>query len=199
MGGRGSGGRRIGAGRKKKSDLERAISGQAGPRGTVLQHPSAPAGQTAVAPVETFDAPAELQGSSAELSNLTSQLAFLRQAEGPGEPNPQIAELQLRVDTLQATAAALAVWHELAPQAFEARTLTPATTAAFVMLCRGVVIERALSASPASAAGPNHRGMMHRVATWMKDFSLAPFGKPMFTAEAAAPANPLDRFTKTRA
>jgi len=24
-----------------------------------------------------------------------------------------------------------------------------------------------------------HRGLMHRVATWMKDFCLSPFGKPL--------------------
>ena len=27
--------------------------------------------------------------------------------------------------------------------------------------------------------------MMARVATWMKDFCIAPFGKPMYEAEAA--------------
>jgi hypothetical protein len=196
MGGRGSGGKRIGAGRKKRSDLERAVGGNAGKRGIVLQHPSA----TAVAPIATFDPPAEWLAAPKALANLTSQLAFLKQAQGPGDPNPQIAELEARVDDLQASTSALAVWHELAPHAFEARTLTPATSAAFLMLCRGVVKERELSASAYRAGGPDHRGMMQRVATWMKDFSVAPFGKPMYAAEAAAPANPLDRFTNpTRA
>lgn len=173
MGGRGSGGRRVGSGRKGKSRLA-----------AVVRHPSAPA---ASGPIDgTFDPPAELQGTPAELANLTSQLAFLRDAEGPGEPNPQIAEIQTRVETLQAHAAALAIWHELAPQAFAARTLTPATAAAFAMLCRAVVQERALSASPAFAGGPNHRGLMHRVATWMKDFCLSPFGKALSEAKPAA-------------
>jgi hypothetical protein len=191
MGGRGSGGKRIGAGRKKLSDLERAVSGNAGKRGIVLQHPSA----TAVAPIETFDPPADWLAAPKELANLTSQLAFLQQGQGPGDPNPQIAEVQARVDELHARTRALTVWHELAPHAFEARTLTPATTAAFLMLCRGVVKERELSASPFRAGGPDHRGMMARVATWMKDFVVAPFGKPMYAAEQPA-ANPLDRFTK---
>lgn len=194
MGGRGSGGRRVGSGRKRKSDLERAIGGNAGHRGVVLQHPSS----TAVAPVATFEPPAELQGPPEQLAALTADLAFLRQAPGPGDENPQIAELQTRVDALTIVAQGLAVWHELAPQAFEARTLTPATTAAFVMLCRAVVKERALSASY-DCGGPNHRGLMHRVATWMKDFGLAPLGKPIYAAEPAATVNPLDRFTKTRA
>ncbi len=195
MGGRGSGGRRVGAGRKKLSALTRAISGNAGKRGRVLQHPN---NNTAVAPVKTFDPPLELQGSASELKNLLSQLAFLQQAAGPDEPNPQIAELQTQILELQGRARALAIWHELAPLAFVRRTLTPATAAAFAMLCRAIVAERALSASPVWAAGPNHRGVMQRVATWMKDFDLAPLGTPLYEAEAPK-ANPLDRFTKTRA
>jgi len=185
MGGRGSGGRRTGAGQKPRSRLERAISG------------AGPDQATAVAPVEIFDPPAELHGTPAELAALMADLHFLQDGQGPGDPNPQIAVLQTRVDELTARAFALAVWHELAPHAFKARTLTPATTAAFVMLCRGVVAERALSASTATASGANHRGMMQRVATWMKDFNVAPFGKPMYEAEPAT-VNPLDRFTKAR-
>jgi len=153
MGGRGSGGRRRGSGRKRQSDLERAIGGDAGHRGVVLQHPSS----TAVAPIVEFDPPATLRGK------------------------------------------ALAVWHELAPHAFAARTLTPATTAAFVMLCRGVVKERAYWRSTWGAAGADHRGLMQRVGTWMKDFCLSPLGKPVYAAHVEAPANPLDRFTKGRA
>lgn len=42
MGGVGSGGRRTGAGRKPKSAEERRIAGNAGKRGRVLAHPSAP-------------------------------------------------------------------------------------------------------------------------------------------------------------
>lgn len=197
MGGRGSGGKRIGAGRKRLSDLERAVSGHAGKRAgaTVLQHPSS----TAVAPIETFDPPADWLAAPAALTNLSSQIAFLQQGQGPGDPNPQIAELEARLEDLQASAQALAVWRELAPHAFAARTLTVGTAAAFLMLCRGVVKERQLSASAFRAGGPDHRGMMQRVATWLKDFSIAPFGKPMYAADAAAPANPLERFTKTRA
>lgn len=196
MGGRGSGGKRIGAGRKKLSDLERAVGGNAGKRGaTVLQHPSS----TVVAPIETFDPPADWQGAPGQLAAVESDLAFLKQAQSPGDPNPQIAELEARGEELQASVQALAVWHELAPHAFAARTLTIGTAAAFLMLCRGVVKERQLSASAFRAGGPDHRGMMARVATWMKDFSVAPFGKPLYAAESVAPANPLDRFTKSRA
>jgi len=195
MGGRGSGGRRVGSGRKLKSALERAISGTTGGRGVVVPHPHS----TAIAPAVTFDPPADWQVTPKALAALTSQLAFLKQAQGPGEPNPQIAELEARLDELQGRVQALAVWHELAPHAFEARTLTPATAAAFVMLCRAVVQERALSASPSGVGGPNHRGLMHRVSTWLKDFAIAPFGKPLYAAQVETKANPLDRFMKTRA
>ncbi len=172
MGGIGSGGRRVGSGRKRT-------------RGVVLRHPNAPTGPAA-APVQAVDPPLELQGSASELATLISQLAFLQQAEAPGELNPQIAELQTRILELQGRAQALAIWHELAPSAVAARTLTPATAAAFVMLCRAVVHERALSASPMDVGGPNHRGLMHRVATWMKDFCLSPFGKALFESKPAA-------------
>lgn len=166
MGGRGSGGRRIGSGHK--------------PRGVVLPHPSA-ATPTAIA--QKVDPPAAWKTPT--LAKLTADLVFLQQAGGPGEENPQIAELQARIDELQALADATAVWRELAPSAIEARTLTRGTAGAFAMLCRAVVQERALAADPSHVGGPNHRGLMHRVATWLKDFGLAPLGKPMAAAPAA--------------
>lgn len=187
MGGKGSGGRRVGSGRKLKSALERAISGTASPRGVVVAHPSA----TAIAPVETFDPPASLT-MSPQLAALTADLARLTETCAE---QWQIAAAQAQVDAMTAvTAEALAVWHELAPYAFEARTLTPATTAAFCMLCRAVAQERATNTPDA-----DHRGLMARVATWMKDFALAPLGKPMYAAEPEHKVNPLDRFTKGRA
>jgi len=181
MGGRGSGGRRIGSGRK--------------PRGVVIAHPSASA-TTDAAPASrsTVDPPAAWLAIAPKLAALEADLAFLRQAQGPDEPNPQIAELEARVDELQAQAHALAVWRELAPHAVTAQTLTPSSAGAFEMLCRAVVHERALSASPGQIGGPNHRGLMHRVATWLKDFGLAPLGKPMPAAAAAPKAAPLSKW-----
>lgn len=89
------------------------------------------------------------------------------------------------------------VWLRLAPHAFAARTLTKATMEAFLLLCRNVVIEQALSAS-AFAGNADHRGMIQRVDAEMAAFSLRPVGKPIFEAEPEAekPANPLDRFLK---
>jgi len=53
------GGKRPGAGRKPKSDAERAIDGNAGHRQKVVAHPSVPAIPEPV-PVEEFDAPNDL-------------------------------------------------------------------------------------------------------------------------------------------
>lgn len=153
MGGKGSGGRRVGSGKKRTSDLEHAISGTDTRRGVVLAHPNA----TAIAPVETFDPPATLRG----------------QARG--------------------------IWDELAPSAFEARTLTRATEVSFVILCRNVALERQMARRKRGAGSANHRGMIQRVDAELTKFCLSPFGKPLYAAQPAAVANPLDRFTKGRA
>jgi hypothetical protein len=153
MGGKGSGGRRLGSGRKQQSDLDRAISGDAGHRGVVLQHPSS----TAIAPIEVFDPPKTLRGRP------------------------------------------LQVWGELAPAAFEARTLTRATELAFVILCRNVALERRMASAKHGAGGTNHRGMIQRVDAELTKFCLSPFGKPMHAAQPAAAASPLDRFTRKKA
>ena len=130
-----------------------------------------------------------VQGLPPALAELRAAVALLQTACAEAW---QIAEAQQRVDTVLAiTDAVLAVWHELAPQAFEARTLTPATASAFAMLCRAVVVERATEIPNA-----DHRGLMARIGTWLKDFGLAPLGKPMYAAEVETKVNPLDRFTK---
>src|SRR2546429_4350254 len=73
MGGTGSGGRRPGSGRKKQSDLARAIGGDAGKRGAVLlQHPSS----TAIAPVEIFDPPTSLRGTPRAVWRALAPAAF---------------------------------------------------------------------------------------------------------------------------
>src|SRR5262245_7169656 len=121
MGGRGSGGRRIGAGRKPKSKVLQAVHGNTRHQSaTVLQHPSA----SAVAPVETFEPePGWFMppGLGAYVDPATEVPPPLADAIGA-----------MRLEALQA----LAIWTELAPYAFTARTLTRATTASFAMLCR---------------------------------------------------------------
>src|SRR5688572_18842833 len=93
------------------------------------------------------------------------------------------------------------VWLELAPHAFRNRTLTKASSLAFRQLCRSVVLERQLAASPGERGGASHRGMIQRVDVELVSFGLAPNGKPMADAVPAkqAPANPLERFLKRNA
>src|SRR5262245_7689676 len=137
MGGKGSGGARVGAGRKPLSDHERSLGGNAGHRSS-----SVSVGPWPTAPLETFEPPAGL---------------------------PK---------------AVLTVWRELAPSAFEARTLTRSTVPAFVMLCRNVVTERRLGKKLDTAGGPNHRGMIQRVEAEMARFCLSPFGKAVYKPQA---------------
>jgi hypothetical protein len=143
MGGKGSGGARPGAGRKPKSAVERAITGNPGRRGRLLPHPSA-VPVPGVAPIDEFDAPNDLS---------------------PDERN---------------------VWLELAPFAFAARTLTRATSFAFRLLCKNIVLERLYAASVADKGGANHRGLQ-RVDAELLAFNLRPCGKAILEAEPAQP------------
>lgn len=87
------------------------------------------------------------------------------------------------------------VWLELAPHAFAARTLTKGTMAAFIMLCRNVVTERAM-AGGALAGTSDHRGMIQRVDAELSAFNLRPCGKALYEAEPEAKKNPLERFLR---
>ncbi len=88
------------------------------------------------------------------------------------------------------------VWMELAPFAFQNRTLTKATSLAFRILCRNVVLERAFAQSVNDKGTANHRGMIQRVDAELRNFNLLPCGKPIYEAAPVAAANPLQRFIK---
>lgn len=79
------------------------------------------------------------------------------------------------------------VWLRLAPRAKAAGTLTDETGDYFKVLCRMVVLEERYGKSVLEAGTANHRGLVQRVAAMMKDFALAPFGKPV-TGQQQAPA-----------
>ena len=91
------------------------------------------------------------------------------------------------------------VWVELAPFAFANGTLVKSTSLAFRLLCRNIVLEKAMSVS-LDRGGPNHRGLIQRVDAELLRFNLAPCGKPMYrTVDQPKPApavNPLNRFLK---
>ena len=151
MGGKGSGGYRARAGRKALTEEQRALGGNAGHRGRVLSHPSAPAPPV----VDEFDAP----------DDLTTD-----------ERN---------------------VWLKLAPHAFQAGTLTKATSLAFCVLCRNIVLERTYMASVGERGTANHRGILQRVEGGLDAFQLRPQGRRMPSADPVAkPASPLSRFLK---
>lgn len=89
------------------------------------------------------------------------------------------------------------VWLELAPHAFRNRTLTKATSLSFRMLCRNIVIERALASKVMDQGTANHRGMIQRVDAELLRFNLSPCGRAMYepaAGEGEKPANPLARF-----
>lgn len=89
------------------------------------------------------------------------------------------------------------VWMKLAPHAFKNRTLTPASSLAFVLLCQNIVRERKYGESLTECGTANHRGLIQRVEGGLDAFDLRPKGRPMTSAEPVAkPANPLDRFMK---
>jgi hypothetical protein len=71
--------------------------------------------------------------------------------------------------------AARGVWDALAPHAIAAKTLTPATSLAFAMLCRVVVLETQLATT--DPGGPDHRGVMQRMDSLMARFLLTGSGK----------------------
>jgi hypothetical protein len=151
------GGARPGAGRKRKSDADVELDGNAGHRAKVFAHPSTPP-----------PAPAPLMKCDAE--------------DAPDDLN-----LEEKL-----------VWAELAPYAFQARTLTPATGMAFKVLCRNIVIEKELRMGLQDRGRAAHQGIIGKIEGALQRFQLAPVGKAMATeSEAAAkPANPLEKYLK---
>lgn len=91
---------------------------------------------------------------------------------------------------------AAAVWDVLGPFALEKGTLTAGTATAFEMLCRAVVLERALGASR-DAGQASHRGMMQRVEAGFARFSLVANGKPM-AQPAPKAVDPFAEFDEAR-
>lgn len=85
------------------------------------------------------------------------------------------------------------VWLDLAPHAFQARTLTRASGFAFKLLCRNVLLERELSKNVEQKGGANHRGMIQQITAGLLRFKLSPMGKPM-VEEAPKVADPFDEF-----
>ena len=144
MGGKGSGGFRVGSGRKPKALAAHLL------QGTTPGHvrPTGPP-----PPTEPVAAPADL----------------------PAE--------------------ALTIWQQLAPHAFIARTLTPATAYAFGLLCRNIVLERQLATAVAKRGSNDHRNLIQRVDAELVRFCLAPIGKALWEP-APATEDPFAEFDR---
>jgi hypothetical protein len=78
------------------------------------------------------------------------------------------------------------VWLDLAPHAFQSRTLNRATSYSFRMLCRNIVLEREIAADAEQRGGANHRGIIQRVDAELLRFCLSPIGKPIVSDEKPA-------------
>jgi hypothetical protein len=91
---------------------------------------------------------------------------------------------------------AIAMWNELAPLAFERRTLTTATRRALATLCEKFTIAAKLAA--VELGGTAHARMLKQINTEMLQFGLTPNGKPLFEAVKAEPvkATGLSRFRR---
>jgi hypothetical protein len=83
------------------------------------------------------------------------------------------------------------VWLELAPHAIANGTLTDATSLAFRLLCRNVVLERRYAVSVLDAGGANHRGMIQRIDAELLRFNLAPCGKAIASLEGQPAVDPM--------
>src|SRR5580765_8643117 len=108
---------------------------------------------------------------------------------------PVVAPIEVFDPPVDLTGPAHAVWLDLAPHAFAARTLTKGTARAFMVLCRNVALEHELAGDPALRGGANHRGILQRLDAELLRFNLSPCGKAIFTEDLQPqPAvNPLDK------
>jgi hypothetical protein len=89
------------------------------------------------------------------------------------------------------------VWMKLAPLAKANGTLTPATSHAFVLLCKNVVLEETMAAAPLAVGTAAHTAVQKLLDARLLRFSLSACGKPMPEAQLAtpaAPANPLAKY-----
>ncbi len=92
------------------------------------------------------------------------------------------------------------VWLKLAPHAVARQTLTKATAFQFELLCRNVVLERAMARDVEQRGTANHRGLIQRVDAELLRFDLAPNGKPHGAAPGTVtkPKSALEKLQERR-
>lgn len=180
MGGKGSGGRRVGAGRKRISDAAGMLSGSRRVR-----------------------ARAKAANQTNQTGNQNGPAADAPQAAAPAAP----IETEIPQPPGNLTLDELAEWNDLAPRAAKMGTLTPDTQWALVDLCRARVlmtrlwrdIDRignvVLDANGKYAANPllaRFTTLKQRIEADMLRFRLSPRGESL--VEPEKPADPFAAF-----
>lgn len=171
MGGKGSGGRRIGSGRKKKPTHLRGIDGGAGRRG--------PAGDRDVDPVDVasalMDAPASLGPGECVIWQEWAPLAHAAGTLTPSTLGNFVQLCQAEVDRRELRDR-YTIWRD-----------AEGTPLALLVM----------DAKEELSVRREHRTLSKDIHARMKDFLIAPFGKELVQADPGAGAiDPLDAFTR---
>lgn len=181
MGGKGSGGRRVGAGRKRTSDAAGMLSGSRRVR-----------------------ARARAANQTNQTGNQNGPAADAPQAAAPAA----LIETEIPQPPGNLTLDELAEWNDLAPRAAKMGTLTPDTQWALVDLCQARVLKTKLlrdldrmgNIVPGASAGTvvanpllaRYTTLLQRVDAGMMRFRVAPMGKEL--TEPEKPADPFAAF-----
>lgn len=171
MGGRGSGGGRVGAGRKSKSDGEKWLGGDANVHGSPRARPNE-------APVKLIPAPSDMSG---ELVAIWNELA----PHACGNKTLVEASVQSFRDLVEAIALRRLISAEL-----EGGSLTYVK----VTVDGSGQEHTELKANPLLG---HLRGQMQRVEAGLARFKLAPTGKAL--VESEAPVDPFSQFDSAEA
>lgn len=196
MGGKGSGGARMGAGRKRKTLQEQRLTG------TVSRSPEQAGASATAAPPVAAETPAIVETETQDGPVVSIPLPGGGVVTRPNRLN------EAEVD----------IWNELAPLAVKAGTLVPETSFAFCDLVELVVLRQrmkdelsalderdgkrgyydlTISTEQGLKAHPlitQYRSMMQRVEAGLARFRLAPFGKEILPSGASAPKDDFGEF-----
>lgn len=186
MGGKGSGGNRVGAGRPRQ---DRALGELKGSRRTRAR--------------------VKRQKSNNQTAANQNEQAPAAQAAAPAAGEGLPTDVQIPEPPGSLTLDELAVWNELAPMAARVGTLTAETSWALVDLCRARVLETKLfrdidrigNLVPGAGAGTvaanpllaRFTTLRQRVENGMMKFKLSPMGKEI-ASDGKKPADPFAEF-----
>jgi phage terminase small subunit len=176
LGGRGSGGSRVGAGRKPKDAHLRAIQGG---RSRIAIQPEAPT-STAVAPLVEVLPPGDLMPDELAVWTREAPLATTERTLTPSTAGAfrEFCELEALKNTMLKRIRARLTMFDVAPASESGKDQAEP--------------EFYEKANPLLT---HYRGAVQRLSAFRKDFKLAPFGKELIAPEQPK-SNPIDRFRK---